>query len=165
MAVCQTPTPNCLSYERGSQAFVFQSVSTTQTQSGTAAPANGEVYGIVPIVSRGQMPYNMAVQVDVSAGTFDGAASEIDILGSVDGVNFYVIDKITGPAGTVVNATKLNSASGGLVEIAAQIARYITVAIPNVGTGRQRCLSVFRCRRGEHGVGRSDRSLAWMVQR
>jgi len=82
MAVCQTPTPNCLSYERGSQAFVFQSVSTTQTQSGTAAPANGEVYGIVPIVSRGQMPYNMALQVDVSAGTFDGAASEIDILGS-----------------------------------------------------------------------------------
>jgi len=35
----------------------------------------------------------------------------------------------------VVNATKLNSASGGLVKIAVQIARYITAAIPNVGTG------------------------------
>src|SRR6267142_171160 len=93
MAGCQIPTPNCLSYERGSQMFIFQGVTTTQTQSGTAAPANAKVYGIVPIVSRGQMPYNIAVQVDVSAGTFDGAASEIDILGSLDGVNFYVIDR------------------------------------------------------------------------
>jgi len=124
-----------LSYERGSQMFIFQGVTTTQTQSGTAAPANAKVYGIVPIFSRGQMPYNIAVQVDVSAGTFDGAASEIDILGSPDGVNFYVIDRDYRSDRLRRQRDKLNSASGGLVEIAAQIARYITAAIPNLGTG------------------------------
>jgi hypothetical protein len=129
MAGCQTPNPQCSAYERGSQAFVYSGATTAQAQAGKAAPTNAKVYGLVPSVGREQQPYNVAVQVDVSAGAFDGT-SRIELLGSLDGVNFYVIQQFTptaGPTGITF--------SGGIAELTQAIARYLTVSVSVLGAG------------------------------
>lgn len=130
MAGCQTPNLQCSAYERGSQAFFLQGATTAQTQTGKAAPAGAKVYGIVPSVGREQQPYNIAVQVDVSAGAFDGT-SRIELLGSLDGVNFYLLAQFTPVAGP---AAGINF-TGGIAELVQAVARYLTVSVSVLGAG------------------------------
>lgn len=129
MAGCQTPNNQCSAYERGSQAFIYQNATGAQTQTGHAAPAAAKVYGLVPSVGREQQPYNVAVQVDVSAGAFD-ATTRIELLGSLDGVNFYIIQQFTptaGPTGITF--------SGGIAELTQAVARYLTASVSVLGAG------------------------------
>jgi|SRR5581483_1876799 len=91
-----------VAYERGSQAFILQNITTAgggNDVSGTTAPANAKVYSIVPTVARGQLPTYSAFQVDLGGGT--ATSIKINIYGSLDGVNFYVIGTLTITSGTV----------------------------------------------------------------
>lgn len=108
------PSPQLNAYERTSQAFIFNQVSATQTQTGTAAPSGANIYGMTGVVSRGQLPYNLALQIDVSGGTL--SALTVNLLGSLDGVNFYSLGSE-------------NSATGGLFPFSGILARYITASI------------------------------------
>lgn len=119
------PSQNNFTYERGSQAYGIISATGTVTQSGTAAPAAGtlvsltlsgangstytvsvptnNVFGIVAVTAYGDQPSNIVSQVDINlfSGTGSFSALTVNLLGSLDGKNFYVL-------------AQMNNASGGI---------------------------------------------------
>jgi hypothetical protein len=88
-------------YERGSQAIIFPMAATNsnQQQVGQAAPTGATVFALIPSVSRGQNPYQLAVQVRTS-GTVTGLS--VQLLGSLDGTNFF-------PIGAAITAAGISS--------------------------------------------------------
>lgn len=111
------PSVKFSAYERTTQAFFFDSVTANQAQVGSAAPTNANIYGMVGSVARGQLPYNLVVQVDVTGGTL-AAGLTITLLGSIDGVNFY---PLSGPSTPTL--------TGAILPFGGLLARYITAAI------------------------------------
>lgn len=77
-----------VTYDRGSQAFIFplSATNANQQQVLQAAPTGATVFAMIPTVSRGQNPYQLAIQVRTS-GTVTGLS--VQMLGSLDGVNFF----------------------------------------------------------------------------
>jgi hypothetical protein len=113
-------------YERGSQAILINASTTTVTQSGQAAPAGASVFGLPPTVSRGQLPSYISVQVD---GVL-AAGDVVNLLGSLDGVNFYVIASATAGAGP----TGLVTAKGGIFETPiVAVVRWVSASITTKG--------------------------------
>lgn len=115
-------------YERGTQATLLTATASggANAQVGTAAPTAAAVFGIVPTVARAQQPTYIGVQVDVVSGSI--TALEVDLLGSYDGINFYVIGKVTGlTAGTIFTAGVGVSTS---INFPVPL-RYISAAIPS----------------------------------
>jgi hypothetical protein len=140
-ATLPPPSPNFVAYERTTQSFFFNvgtatapvyQVSGNQAQVGQGAPANAIIYGMVGVVARGQLPYNLVVQVDVSGGTL-AAGLTLTLLGSLDGVNFYPL----GSEGSV--------SAGGIFPFAGILARYITAALTGftVATGTPQVTASF----------------------
>lgn len=116
-----SPAPNPLinAYERTTQSFFFNAVTANQPQVGQGAPAAAKQYAMVGVVSRGQLPYNLVVQVDISGSGALAAGNTITLLGSLDGVNYYSIGSIVIPAG----------ATGGIFPFSGILARYITASL------------------------------------
>lgn len=115
-------------YERGTQAVIFASAAASgggNAQIGQAAPANAAIFALPPTVARGQQPTYIAVQIDFT-GTV--TATEVDLLGSLDGVNFYIIGKFSGlTAGGI-----FTSGAGETATIDFPVPlRYISAAIPS----------------------------------
>lgn len=97
------PAPNPLisMYERSTQAIIInQSTTTVPQASPPAAPAGVKIYGMAPTVARGQLPFQIFLQVDVG-GSGSLSALSVDLLGSLDGVNFYKLGTVSAPAGGI----------------------------------------------------------------
>lgn len=101
-------------YERGTQAKLITGASATVPQVGTAAPVGADVIGVV-YDKAGRQPHSAAVQIDLTGGTL--SALVVNVLGSLDGVNFYVIASFNAVTG-----------SGNLLGLVAQW-RYLSVSI------------------------------------
>jgi|SRR5581483_9741838 len=117
MPIPNLPAPNnqMSAYERGTQKILIDSATGTVTQSGKAAPAAAQIIGVPPIIARGTIPSNWAVQIDVG-GTGSFSALTVNLLGSLDGVNFYVV-------------ATFNAATGGLNFVSLEPMRYISASI------------------------------------
>lgn len=117
-----SPAPGAATaYERGSQAFLISAASGVVTQTGRAAPAAAKVFGVTPTVSRGQLPTSVAVQIDIN-GTGSIAGGSAQLLGSLDGINFY-------PIGSAISFSGAAGTSGILVFVSSVTIRYLTAAI------------------------------------
>lgn len=111
-------------YERGTQFKLIDAAVAVVTQAGNAAPAGAQELGVVANISRGQQGSTCMVQIDVAAGTV--SALDVNLLGSLDGVNYYVLASFTGLTG------------GGIFPVAgAAQARYLSASITTrtVGSG------------------------------
>jgi hypothetical protein len=95
------PNPNLSSYERTTQAIIFNQVTANQAQVGTAAPAGAKVYGMAGVVARGQLPYNLVMQCDVGGTGSLNAGLTVTLLGSLDGLNFYSLGSFQASAGAI----------------------------------------------------------------
>lgn len=104
--------PIGVAYERGSQGVLISNAVAAVAQVGTAAPVGSAVFALPPSVSRGQLPFNVTVQVD-----FGGAPTGVSVklLGSLDGVNFY-------PLGIAITAAGLQDITATVRFLAASIA-------------------------------------------
>lgn len=124
-----TPSDKLFTYDRGSQAFLISAATSTTgyQQVALAAPVNSNVIGFPAIIERGQMNPNYAVQIDI-AGTGALSALVLSILGSLDGINFYEIYRISDVTGTAPTGG-IRFSSG-----AAQV-RYISAALITVTVG------------------------------
>lgn len=113
----QVPDPV---YERGTQAILIDATTTTVTQTGTAAPTatKANTYAIDASLERSVRKFNAMVQIDVPSGAGTLSALTVNLLGSLDGVNFYVIASFTGDAGGGMEAV---SGAVGVRFIAASI--------------------------------------------
>lgn len=111
-----------IGYERGNQAMIYalSATAANQQQVGQAAPAGATVFAMAPTVSRGQNPYQYAVQIRTS-GTVTGLS--VQMLGSLDGVNFFAL----GAAITTVGISSLPNYP----------VRFITAAIATFTGGGQ----------------------------
>lgn len=115
-------------YERGSQAILISASTVVQLQTNdgaglpTVPPAAAAIFGLPPTVSRGQLPSYISVQVDGNLA----AGDIVNLLGSLDGVKFYVIASNTTGAGP----TGLVTGKGGIFEtpIVATV-RYVSASI------------------------------------
>lgn len=103
-------------YERGGISYFVKSAAGNLAQVGTAQPAGTIAYGLPPTNSNDQLPQMIIIQIDAT-GTLAG---NVNLLGSLDGVNFYPLSN-----GTIafVAATGSISSNFGIG------ARYITVSI------------------------------------
>ena len=95
-----TPSDDVYAYERGTQAVLINAASATVTQTGTAKPASADAIGLQACLSRGVQPPNAMVQVDI-AGTGSWTTFTVNILGSLDGIKYYVLATIAGAAGGI----------------------------------------------------------------
>lgn len=102
------PSLTLYSYERGSQAILIPAVGSSTTsatstiaQVGTAAPVGSNIFGVVAVTAYGDQPSNIMVQVDINRDGGSGAFSTLtlNLLGSLDGVHFYVIATFAAAAG------------------------------------------------------------------
>lgn len=110
-------------YERGGQAYFIKAASGNLAQVGSAQPVGTIAYGLPPTNSNDQLPEMIIIQIDATGSL----AGNVNLLGSLDGVNFYPL-----PGGTIafVAATGSISSNFGVG------ARYITVSITGTsGTG------------------------------
>lgn len=115
-----TPSTKLSMYERTTQSFIFNQVTANQTQTGTAAPANANIYGMLGTISRGQLPYNVDIQVDIGGtGALGAGPLVVTLLGSLDGTNFYALGTISLAAGVL----------GFLQTFSGLMARYLTASI------------------------------------
>lgn len=98
-----TPKDTLLTYDRGSQAPIITGATTTVLQVGTAQPLGANAYGLPAVIQRGQMNPNYAVQIDINLASGTGAFSAlvVNILGSLDGINYYIIYTITTATGGI----------------------------------------------------------------
>lgn len=102
-------------YERGAEAVLISGATGTVTQTGTAKPAAADAVGIVACRAN-SLAANAMVQVD-TGGTGSWTALTVNLLGSLDGVNFYVL-------------ATFSAASGGIFPVAgAAQARYLSASI------------------------------------
>lgn len=72
-------------YERGGQAILVNAATGNVAQIGNAQPVGAIAYGLAPSNANDQLSQMIAVQIDVT-GTLAGT---VNILLSLDGVNFY----------------------------------------------------------------------------
>lgn len=114
------PSPFFVTYDRGQQAYILQSVSTANPQVGTAAPAGSIVYALPPAVAFEQTPPTYTFQVDASAGA---TLYQFTAYGSIDGVNFYALGAL-GSAQTP-----------GLYAFVDKKVRFVTAALTTAVTG------------------------------
>ena len=124
----QSPAPNPVInvYERGSQAILIAGATGTVTQVNTAFPVGANVWGVQAGLSRGMQPPNAMVQVDVNAAGGTGAFSAwtVNLLGSLDGIKFYVL------------ASFASTGAGGIYPVAgAAQARYLSASITTATVG------------------------------
>lgn len=113
-------------YERGSQALLIAAATAVVTQVGQAAPVGALIFSLPPVVSRGQLPSYISVQVDGNLAVGD----IVNLLGSLDGVNFYVIASATAGAGP----TGLVTAKGGIFDTPlVAVVRFVTASITTKG--------------------------------
>lgn len=84
------------SYDRGQQAVIIDGATGNVTQTGTAAPTTATVWGLTPFVTNGEIARQIGVQIDAT----NTLAGNVNILGSLDGVNFYVVKTIAVTAAT-----------------------------------------------------------------
>ena len=115
-------------YERGAQAFILTAATATNVQTGTAAPSGSNIFGIAPSRANDQLSDKISVQVDIASGT--PSAWKVQVLGSLDGVNFYQI-------GSDISGTT----AGSLTSISSNTVRYITAQIATL-TGTTPALNV-----------------------
>lgn len=115
-------------YERGTQAFILTGASSTNAQSGTAAPAGSNVFALAPSRANDQLPDKISVQVDIASGTASGW--DVQLYGSLDGVNFYAI-------GSAISGTT----AGSITTTSVIAVRYITASITTL-TGTSPALNV-----------------------
>lgn len=110
------PSPKIFAYERTTQSIILDGVTANAAQVGNAAPVAANVYGMVGVVSRGQLPYNLVLQVDVASGVL-ASSPTVTLLGSLDNVNFYSLGSVVVPVG------------GGIFPFSGILARYITASL------------------------------------
>lgn len=110
-------------YERGGQAYFIKAAAGNLAQVGSAQPAGTIAYGLPPTNANDQLPQMLIVQIDAT-GTLAG---NVNLLGSLDGVNFYPLS-----GGTFT----FTAATGQIVSNFGVSARYVTVSITGTsGTG------------------------------
>ena len=111
-------TNQTFAYERGSQAILINAAAanTGAFVAGSTPPAASAIVALPPTVSRGQLPFKLAVQVDFT-GTV--TSTEVDLLGSLDGVHFYVIGKATALV------------AGAIFAVDPAVVRFVAAAIPS----------------------------------
>jgi len=118
--------PNIQAYERGTQAEFITGATGTVTQTGTAKPATAKAYGLPPVLRGGVESFNIGVQYDLNrdAGTGAFSALTLNILASLDGVNYYVVATIVTPAG-----------AAGFFQVSGLVARYLSCSITTATVG------------------------------
>lgn len=120
------PDPKVLTYDRGSQAFIITGATTNVAQVGSAKPVAATAYGIVGALSRTLQPPNLGLQIDVG-GTGALTSGTVNVLGSLDGVNFDVIGTVVIAAGKLAAGSTQIQAFAGNAQF-----RYICASISNV---------------------------------
>jgi len=118
-----------VAYERGTQAFIYTALAASNAQVGLAAPVGAGIFGIVPTVSRGQLPFNGVFQIRAIGGSF--TSFSVTILGSLDGVNFFPISAAVtqaAPTNMSVNGGIFTAETSGAVGIDFGV-RYISAVV------------------------------------
>lgn len=112
------PAQAATAYERGTQAVIINAIAVNQGAftAGGAPPATSAIFGLPPTVSRGQLPFKIAIQVDTVGAT---AGLAVSILGSLDGVHFYALPVIGTPSAT----------GGFIVAVDPAVVRFISAQI------------------------------------
>lgn len=118
-----TPSTTLFTYDRGSQAVLINAAVATVPQVGLAQPVGANAYGLPPVIQRGQMNPNYAVQIDISAAF---TALTVVILGSLDGINYYPIYTIDDL--TTAGAIRFAAGAGQVRYLSAAITVYTPVA-------------------------------------
>lgn len=103
-------------YERSGIAYFIKAASGNLAQVGNAQPVGTIAYGLAGTNANDQLPQMLVIQIDAT-GTLAG---NINLLGSLDGVNFYPL-----PNGTFAFV----AATGQLISNFGVSARYITISI------------------------------------
>lgn len=104
------------SYERSGIAYFIKSATGNLAQVGSAQPAGTIAYGLPGTNANDQLPQLLVIQIDATGSL----AGNVNLLGSLDGVNFYPL-----PGGTIAFVAATGSISSNL----GVSARYITVSI------------------------------------
>lgn len=86
-------------YERGSQAVLISGALTTVLQVSTAKPVAADAIALVACHAN-SIPENAMVQVD-TGGTGSWTTLTVNLLGSLDGVKFYVLATFAAAAGGI----------------------------------------------------------------
>lgn len=118
------PDPTIFAYERGAPVTLISGSTTTVLQVGTAKPLGANAVGVVADNAHADQPANCMVQINIG-GTGAFSALTVNLLGSLDLVNFYILATFTTAGGSI------NPVFG-----AAQ-ARYLSasVTVATVGSG------------------------------
>lgn len=122
-----TPKDTLATYDRGSQAFLITNAVATVLQVGIAQPLGANAYGLPPVLQRGALNPNYAIQVDIGAGA-GFTALVINILGSLDGINYYSIYTIDDVLTSASGAIRFAAGAGQVRYLSASITTYTPAA-------------------------------------
>lgn len=109
------------SYERGGQAILVSAATGNVAQVGNAQPVLAVAYGLPPTNANDQLPQMIIIQIDATGSL----AGNVNLLGSLDGVKFYVMGTFAFVAAT-----------GQLIQNFGVSARYVSASVTSTsGTG------------------------------